>query len=143
MAARDAREDVGEIGLRVNAVQLTSLDQRSEDGPMLAAAIRSGEERVLAIEGDRPDGALDDVGVDLDPAVIEEANKAIPATEAVANGLGDRALPGNGGELAFQPGLELDGDEISYRLHRPLTSSARRSALEAKPLGGFRATSLP
>jgi hypothetical protein len=32
---------------------------------MLAAAIRSGEQRIFAIEGDRPDGALDDVGIDL------------------------------------------------------------------------------
>jgi hypothetical protein len=39
---------------------------------VLAAAIRSGKERILAIEGNRPDRALDDVGIDLDAAVIEE-----------------------------------------------------------------------
>jgi len=50
----DAREYVGEISLWVDAVQLTGLDQRSEDGPVLAAVIGSGEERILASEGHRP-----------------------------------------------------------------------------------------
>jgi hypothetical protein len=45
---------------------------------VLAAAIGASEERILAIEGDGPDGALDDVGIDLDPAVIDEANEAAP-----------------------------------------------------------------
>jgi hypothetical protein len=51
---------------------------------VLAAIIRSGEERILAIEGDRPDGALNDVGIDLDPAIIEKANKTVPTAEAIA-----------------------------------------------------------
>ena len=38
-----------------------------------APGVVSREERVLAIEGNRPDGALDTVVVDLDPAP-----KAIP-----------------------------------------------------------------
>lgn len=74
---------------------------------MLAAIVRSGEERILAIEGDRPDGSLNDVGIDLDPAIIEKANKTVPTAEAIADRVGDRALPGHGGELGLQPDLEL------------------------------------
>ena len=45
---------------------------------MLGAAVRSGKECILAIEGDRPDGALDHVGVDLDAAVLQEGLKYPP-----------------------------------------------------------------
>ena len=85
MIVSDASEDVSEIRLWVDAVQLAGLDQRGVDCPVLGAAIGSCEERILAIEGDRADGALDDVGIDLDPAVIEEADKAVPAAEAIAD----------------------------------------------------------
>ena len=32
---------------------------------MLAAAIGAGEQRILPVQGDRSDAALDDIGVDL------------------------------------------------------------------------------
>ena len=73
MAPDDAGDDVGEVGLRVDAVQLAGLDERGEDRPVLGAAVGAGEESVLAVEGEGPDGALDGVGVDLDAAVVEEA----------------------------------------------------------------------
>jgi len=38
----------------------------------------AGEQCILTIEDQRPDSAFDDVGVDLDAAVIEEARKAFP-----------------------------------------------------------------
>jgi hypothetical protein len=40
---------------------------------MLAAAVGTGEEMIFAPERDRPDCARDDIGVDLDAAVVEEA----------------------------------------------------------------------
>jgi hypothetical protein len=52
---------------------------------VLAAAVRPSEDRILAIEGDRPDGALDGVGIDLDPAVVEEADQSVLAAEAIGS----------------------------------------------------------
>jgi hypothetical protein len=66
VAPGDTREDVYEIGLRIDAVQLAGLDQRGEDGPVLTATIRPGEERILAIEGNRQNGALDGIAIDPD-----------------------------------------------------------------------------
>ena len=103
-------EDVGEVGVRIDVVELAGLDQRGDDRPVLAAAVGAGEERVLAVERDRADGALDGVGVDLDPAVVEEAREALPARERVADRLGELALLADERELGAQPGLEL-GDE--------------------------------
>lgn len=44
---------------------------------MFAPAVRSGDEMVVAAGRDRTNRALDDVGADLDAAVVEQA--AIPS----------------------------------------------------------------
>ena len=56
---------------------------------MDAALIGAGEQGVLAGEGDRADRTLDHVGIDLDPAVVEEDGEAGPVLERVADRLGD------------------------------------------------------
>ena len=73
MTVDEAGEDVGEIGFGIDVVEFAGLDERGEDRPMLAAAVGAGEQCILSIEGERTDGAFDDVGIDLDAAVIEEA----------------------------------------------------------------------
>lgn len=49
MAIDDASNDVGEIGVGLDVYQLTDLDQRGEDSPMLAATVGTGEQGVLAV----------------------------------------------------------------------------------------------
>jgi hypothetical protein len=56
---------------------------------VLATAVGTGEERILPIEGNRPDRAFDHVGVDLDAAVVEEATKSSPARERVSDGFSE------------------------------------------------------
>ena len=82
MALDDAGDDGGEIALRIDAVQLAGLDQGGQDGPVLAAAVGAGEEGVLAVERDWPDGALNDIGVDLDAAIVEEETEPVPSASA-------------------------------------------------------------
>ena len=43
-------EHVGEVGLRIDAVQFAGLDQRGDAGPILRPLIVAGEQCVLAIE---------------------------------------------------------------------------------------------
>ena len=52
MAADDLGERVGEIGLRIDAAKLAGFDKRGDDRPVFSAAVGTGEERILAIEGD-------------------------------------------------------------------------------------------
>ena len=106
MAVDDAGDDVGEVGVRLDAVELAGLDERGDDGPMLGAAVGAGEQRVLAVEGEGPDGALDDVVVDLDAAVVEEPAQTLPARERVADRLGELGLLADERELVAQPRLE-------------------------------------
>jgi hypothetical protein len=47
----DAREQVAQVGLRIDAVELGGLDQCVDGGGALAAVIRAGEQVVLAAEG--------------------------------------------------------------------------------------------
>jgi hypothetical protein len=48
VALDDAGDDVGDIGLRIDVVELGGLDQGGEDRPVLGAAVRAGEQGVLA-----------------------------------------------------------------------------------------------
>ena len=43
MAGDDLGNHVGEIGLRIDGVELAGLDEGSEDGPMFATAIGASE----------------------------------------------------------------------------------------------------
>jgi len=47
------------------------------------------KQRILAVEHERPDAARDDVDVELDGAVVEEAREPVPMVERVADVLGD------------------------------------------------------
>ena len=88
----DAIEDVGEVGLRVEAVQLCRLDDRHGAGERLGAGVGAREEPVFSSDADRAQGALGRIVVDADAAVLEEQAEGRPAAEAVAEGLGQVAL---------------------------------------------------
>ena len=47
VASDNAGDDVGEVSLWIDAVELAGLDERSDDGPVLAAAVGAGEERAF------------------------------------------------------------------------------------------------
>jgi len=58
------------VAVRLDVEELASIDQRGDHRPVLSTAIRAGEERVLAVERERADGALDGVVVDFHPAIL-------------------------------------------------------------------------
>ena len=47
-AVDETAQDVGEIGLGIDGVDFASLDQRSNDAPMNAAAVMAGEECIFS-----------------------------------------------------------------------------------------------
>ena len=116
MAGNDTGDDVDEVGLRIDAVEFAGLHERGDDCPVLGAAIGSSKERVLAVQSDRSDGALDHVGVDLDATVVEEATEARPSRECVADGFGEFALLADKAELRLQPRFERIDDRAAFRL---------------------------
>ena len=102
----------------LDGVQLAGLDQRGENGPVLAAAVGACKERVLAVERDGTDGALDGVGVELDAAVVENAAQALSAAEGVADRLGQLALLGDRLEARAQPELQSLNEGRTLRAWR-------------------------
>src|SRR5436309_13316604 len=97
MAVDDLHQYIVQICFRIDVVHLAGFDQRGEDRPVLAAAIRAGKEMVLASECDRTHGALDDIGVDLDAAVVEAPDEPVTARERAAARRGSRCTSGDGG----------------------------------------------
>jgi hypothetical protein len=68
-------DDVAQIVLRIEGVEL---DQRGDDGPVLAAIIGNGEQCVLAVQRDWPDRAFDDSADDVDTTLLNEAGRTLP-----------------------------------------------------------------
>jgi len=82
VAVANPGEDVCQIRERIDVVQLTGLDQRSDGGPVFGAAIRAGEQSIFSIERDGADGAFDGILVELDAAIFDKARSGPPsATE--------------------------------------------------------------
>ena len=44
----EAGEDIGEVGLRVDVLELAGFDQRSNASPIFSAVIVAGEERIFS-----------------------------------------------------------------------------------------------
>ena len=78
-----------------NAVEFGHLDEKAEGRPSGTAAIRTGEQMILAAECNGTDRTLDNVGVDLDAAVIEEQAEGGPAGKGIADAVGKNAARGD------------------------------------------------
>ena len=75
----EADENIGKIGLGLDVVQFAGLYQRRDDGPIFSTIIVTGEESILARQSLWAHRTLDDVGVELDAAIVEEAGEARPS----------------------------------------------------------------
>ena len=75
MAGNDRRERFGDVGDRVDVVELTSRHDGCEQGPVFGSDLMTGEERVFSGQADRPDRVLNRIGVELETPVIEEARQ--------------------------------------------------------------------
>src|SRR4051794_7150821 len=129
MTRDDPGEHVAQVGLRINAVHLASFDvSEAMIAQCSPPAIGAGEEMIFTPERDRPDCALDDIGVDLDTAVVEEASKAVPARERVADCSGDGRFAGDGGKLGLEPKTRIVEERLGAALPRLATFVGGKTA---------------
>ena len=105
-------EQVGEIELRIEAVELGAFDQRVHRGGAAATGIGAGEQPVLAADRDAAQGSLGRVVVERQAAIIEAADEGSPAPPHVAEG---------GGQFGF-------ARELAARSRPPIRRVPRRSA---------------
>ena len=97
----DALKGLGEPGVWIDAVHLGGLQQRCDRCPCPTAAVRSGEQGILAGDGLRPDGALDGIAVDIEAAVMQEAFESLASACGIADRLGEFGLAGNAPQFLF------------------------------------------
>ena len=102
----DPRQGIGEVGFGIKPVQLCRLDERQSIGQPFATGIRSGEQEVLAADGDGTHGSLGRIVVDPDAAIVEEQRESVPSIEAIADGLGQVALARDLSEPLLGPAFE-------------------------------------
>ena len=70
---RDAREDIGQPGLRIDVVETGGLDQRVKHGGALSAAIGAAEQPGLAPEGHAAQRPFGRVVREADPAAARQS----------------------------------------------------------------------
>ena len=90
------------IGL--DAVHLACADQAGEAGPISAALVVVGKERVAAVHGGATDGVFDEVGVDVDAAIVEEQPEAVLSFQHIGHGLAEVGFARHARGLCLQPG---------------------------------------
>lgn len=56
---------LGEPCVRVDAAELAVLDERGDDGPVVAALVGAGEQSVFPVQRQRPDRSLDGIVVEV------------------------------------------------------------------------------
>jgi len=99
----DAADDAGDVGLRVDVVELGGLDERGEDRPVLGTAVGPGEEAVLAAEAR---GRMERSTMLLSSSMRPSSRKRVrpPAGQGVEDRLGELGLLADGLEFAREAG---------------------------------------
>jgi hypothetical protein len=110
---RQACKDVGEPGLRVDGVELGSVDQRVDRGGAVAAFVGAGERPVLAAQGDAAQRAFGGVVRHAQAAVVEEAGERIPALESIIDSLAGLASAGEFGPALAQESVQISNERAA------------------------------
>ena len=74
------------------------------------------EEMVLGAELDRPDRALDGIGVDFDAPICEEQAEPLPVTQRIADRFGEGRFGRDAPELGFEPAVHRVDQRSALRL---------------------------
>src|SRR3954469_8053183 len=117
-------EHIGQIGVRVEVVQLRRVDQTGQDRPRPGSALTPSEECILPAQCNRPHGPFNRVRVHLDAAVLQEYGETGPVAEHIL----DRLNQARSAWKLGQGGHQLRFQAIQDRLRLGLPDSA--------PLGG-------
>jgi hypothetical protein len=103
MAIGHAFQQFLEVGERLDVVELSDCQKRSDDGPAGGAAVGSGEQVVLAAQRDGANVAFDGVVVEFNTPVIEEATESAPTGQHVPDRIGKASARRDVGELRLEP----------------------------------------
>ena len=85
-------------------------DERGDGGPVLSPSIVSGKECVVPIKGNRTDGPLYAVVVDLEAAVGQGELLTIPGFSDIGQCLAERRFGRDTGAVMDEPGMHVGNE---------------------------------
>jgi YD repeat-containing protein len=106
LGAREFSEDEAQVSVGFEAVGLGGLDHAVEVGAGVGAAGGVGEEPVLAPDDEGADGVLDEVGVEWDAAVVEDADELRPLVVEVGERLAGERLGRHARQGVVEPAAQ-------------------------------------
>ena len=83
----------------VDAIQFGGFDQLGDDRPLDSAIVAACEKRVLAVESQRSDTALNSIGIHFDASVVDETAEPVPVAQWIADSLGEPTFAADLAEL--------------------------------------------
>lgn len=86
----DGLKRSGEPCVGIDGVEFTCLNERRQHGPVLGSGIVTGKEGVLSVQGNRADGALNGIVVQLDATIFQKQARPIPIFGDVFEGFAER-----------------------------------------------------
>ena len=99
--------------VRVDAGVLAVFDECGDHRPVVAALAGACEQSIFEVEGERTDGALDGVVVEIDAAIVEEVDEAVPACERVSDRLAETAFGLDLSAACFEEPIEIVDDRTA------------------------------
>ena len=102
----DAGQNVGETGLRIEAVQRGAFDQGHGLGEGFTARVVARKKPVLSASSDQPQGPFGWIIVDGHATIRQEQAERWPAVQSIAKRLGEVAFAQNVAQLLVRPNAE-------------------------------------
>ena len=87
MAVGEPDEEIAQIGIGLDAVHLAGADQAGEAGPITTALIVPRKKCVSTVHGRAADSVLDQIGIDVDAAIVKEEPEAFFPAQHIRHGL--------------------------------------------------------
>lgn len=115
MTLGELRERGRGPGERIDVVEATGLQQRSDNRPVLCPLMGRAKKTVLSRQGLRLDAAFDHIGVELDAPVVHEPGESVPVAEDAIDCLEHLAFDAEPALVGRQLGVEFIEDRADLR----------------------------
>ena len=103
----DTAEDIGEPGLRIDAVEFSCFNQCVSNGGGFASLIRAHEQIILSPEGYAPHATLSGIIVDAQTAIFQIGPKPLEAGQAISDRTSQSRFPRDLCELGMKPDFQI------------------------------------
>ena len=98
---------IEQVGIGLDAIDATCSDQAREPCPTTCSVIVTGKKCVAVYHGGASDRILDQVGIHVDMAILQEQTEALLTSQPVGQSLSQFGLARDTAGLSVQPNKEF------------------------------------